>query len=137
MAEAPEEYRDEEPEAGDDFEKRLGDSLDDVTDEETYTIEQFKAEGRAAEKGLDEDSVDPEQLAMGIEVEYEHTNNEEIAKKIALDHLAEFPDYYTALAEMEDMLKAKHGGGEEGAEEAEEAEAEVEPESEVSPEEEI
>lgn len=44
---------------------------------------------------------DKEQLERGIEVEYEHTNNYYIAKKIALDHLAELPDYYTRLDRME------------------------------------
>lgn len=42
-----------------------------------------------------------EQLRMGISVEYEHTNNEKIAREIAMDHLAEIPDYYTRLAAME------------------------------------
>ena len=49
---------------------------------------------------------DPEQLAMGIEIEFEHTNDQEIAKQIALDHLAEIPDYYTRLKKMEDEAKA-------------------------------
>jgi hypothetical protein len=34
---------------------------------------------------------------MGIKVEMEHTDDPEKAKKIALDHLAENPFYYTAL----------------------------------------
>ena len=41
-----------------------------------------------------------DQLKMGIEVEYEHTNDIEIAKKISLDHLFEDPDYYTKLEKM-------------------------------------
>lgn len=52
----------------------------------------------------DED-YDPEQLRMGIEVEKEHTEDEEIAKRIAKDHLDEFPDYYTRLKKMEDQAK--------------------------------
>lgn len=44
---------------------------------------------------------DPEQLKMGIEVEMEHTTSRKIAEKIAKDHLAEIPDYYTRLAKME------------------------------------
>ena len=67
-------------------------------------------EGKAAEAGLTENDVDPDQLAMGIEVEKEHTSDEEEAKKIALDHLAEFPDYYTHLKEMEDGLENNEGG---------------------------
>lgn len=45
---------------------------------------------------------DPSELKMGIEVEYEHTTNPLIARKIALDHLAEIPDYYTRLKRMEE-----------------------------------
>ncbi len=44
-----------------------------------------------------EEDVDSKELAMGIEVELEHTNDREEAKKIALQHLAEVPDYYTKL----------------------------------------
>lgn len=63
--------------------------------------------GRANEKGLKEEDADPDQLARGIEIEMEHTTDPEIAKRIAMDHLAEFPDYYTALDEMEKKLKEK------------------------------
>ena len=41
------------------------------------------------------------QLEKGIKVEMEHTSNEESAKKIALDHLAEVPDYYDKLKQVE------------------------------------
>lgn len=44
---------------------------------------------------------DPNELKMGIEIEKEHTDNEEIAKEIAKDHLSELPDYYTRLKKME------------------------------------
>ena len=44
---------------------------------------------------------DPEQLRQGIEVEKEHTNNTYVAKLIAKDHLAEIPDYYSRLQDME------------------------------------
>lgn len=45
---------------------------------------------------------DPTELAMGIEVEKEHTDTLETAKAIAKDHLAEIPDYYTRLKKMEE-----------------------------------
>lgn len=48
-----------------------------------------------------EEDVDPKELAMGIEVEYEHSSNKDVAKKIALAHLKELPDYYTRLKKME------------------------------------
>jgi hypothetical protein len=37
------------------------------------------------------------ELEAGIRVEMEHTDDAEVAKKIALDHLAEDPDYYKKL----------------------------------------
>lgn len=51
--------------------------------------------------GLRDDYYDPKELEMGIEVEKEHTDDPEIAKKIAIDHLKELPDYYTRLVKME------------------------------------
>lgn len=41
--------------------------------------------------------VDPQQLKMGIKIEKEHTNSAREALEIALDHLAEDPQYYTKL----------------------------------------
>lgn len=43
-----------------------------------------------------------QQLAKGMRVEREHTKNDAIARKIALDHLAERPDYYDQLAKLEE-----------------------------------
>lgn len=59
----------------------------------------------AGESKGKKDKVNKEQLAMGKEVEKEHTTNPEIAEKITRDHLAEIPDYYTHLKEMEDNAK--------------------------------
>ncbi len=50
---------------------------------------------------------DSEQLKKGIAVEKEHTDNVEIAKVIAKDHLDEFPDYYIELAKMEEKLRGE------------------------------
>lgn len=41
------------------------------------------------------------ELYKGIQVEMEHTSNQQVAREIALDHLLELPDYYTRLAKME------------------------------------
>ena len=41
------------------------------------------------------DKIDPAQLSIGVQVEMEHTNDPEIAKEIAMDHLTEDPEYYT------------------------------------------
>ena len=43
------------------------------------------------------DKIDPSQLSIGVQVEMEHTNDPEIAKEIAMDHLTEDPKYYTKL----------------------------------------
>jgi hypothetical protein len=44
-----------------------------------------------------ESKVDAEELAKGIQTEMEHTEDREKAKQIALDHLAEDPQYYSKL----------------------------------------
>ena len=53
--------------------------------------------GMAQKTSADQTDIDPHQLAMGIQVEMEHTNDKQIAEKIARDHLAENPKYYTIL----------------------------------------
>jgi hypothetical protein len=45
--------------------------------------------------------VDPKELEMGIAVEAEHTSDKGIQEKIARDHLAEDPKYYSKLQVME------------------------------------
>ena len=45
------------------------------------------------------------QLEMGLKVEKEHTKDESTAREIAMDHLSEFPDYYTRLDKMENKAK--------------------------------
>lgn len=42
------------------------------------------------------------QLKKGIAIELEHTSDEKIAKEIALDHLAEIPNYYDRLETVEE-----------------------------------
>jgi hypothetical protein len=44
---------------------------------------------------------------MGIKVEMEHADNPLISEKIAKDHLAEMPTYYTHLAAMESEYEGK------------------------------
>jgi len=67
-----------------------------------------KADGRP------DSDFDPKQLAMGIEVEQEHTPDLELAKEIAKDHLSELPDYYSRLKVMEEegeqAKKGRQGG---------------------------
>jgi hypothetical protein len=57
--------------------------------------------GRADKAKLKPKEVDQKQLKMGIKVEMEHTNDSKVSKDIAMDHLAEIPDYYSRLKSME------------------------------------
>jgi hypothetical protein len=57
--------------------------------------------GKAKKEKITEKDVDSKELKLGTKVEMEHTKNKAIAKRIALDHLAELPDYYTRLLKME------------------------------------
>jgi len=84
---------------------------------------EFVNAGRAHEKGVAEKDVDAKELEMGIAVEHEHTTNKDIAKRIALDHLAEIKDYYTRLAKMEEKgKKAQEESKEEDKDEEEDEE---------------
>jgi hypothetical protein len=63
----------------------------------------------------------PAELAKGVKMEMEHTDNHRIALEIAKDHLSELPDYYSRLERMEKRAFAerkkkgpktrKHGRG--------------------------
>lgn len=59
------------------------------------------------------DKVDPTQLSIGIQIEMEHTNDPDIAKEIAMDHLTEDPKYYTKLvnAGLASEFKPDTGSG--------------------------
>lgn len=68
----------------------------------------YKIIGDFISKGKSKGNKNPvslKELAMGIKVEMEHTNNKLLAEKIARDHLSEFPDYYSNLKTMEDKMK--------------------------------
>ena len=64
--------------------------------------------GLANEKGFKKEDADPEQLKMGTKVEHEHTPDDDVAERIALDHLAEIEDYYTRLDKMESAAGVEH-----------------------------
>ena len=53
--------------------------------------------GLAKKEGVTDKDVDQKELELGIETEKEHTDNPEVAKQIALDHLAEHPRYYSEI----------------------------------------
>jgi len=65
--------------------------------------------GRAA--GRTAKDFDRRQLDAGTRVEMEHTTSRKVAQRIAMDHLAEHPDYYIELAKMEAMLRARRLAG--------------------------
>ena len=58
--------------------------------------------------------INKHELKIGTKIELEHTRSKSRARKIAMDHLREFPKYYTkGLLPMEKKLKfgLKHTGG--------------------------
>jgi hypothetical protein len=61
--------------------------------------------GNADKEEFKEEDTDQNELKMGIEIELEHTKDRNLAKKIALDHLSEFKNYYTLLKRMEEKGK--------------------------------
>lgn len=76
------------------------------------TINEISEKIRNAGMGLDQlpggiadgknpGDFDPDALEKGIRVEMEHTDDESIAKEIAMDHLSEDPEYYDKLEKME------------------------------------
>jgi len=66
--------------------------------------EDLMAGGKGDE--LSPSQIDQEELEKGIKVEMEHTHDADLAKEIAMDHLAEDPHYYSHLkqAGMADEL---------------------------------
>jgi hypothetical protein len=68
-------------------------------------ILQGLATGKTEQQIADKHGVSVEQvmkqLEKGINVEMEHTKCSKIARKIAMDHLWERPDYYTKLKQIE------------------------------------
>lgn len=63
-------------------------------------LSQDQISGGLADKFLPQD-FDIEQLKQGIKVEMEHTNDPELAREIAMDHLTESPQYYIKLKTIE------------------------------------
>ena len=75
-----------------------------------------KAHKIGDELGVDWTRITPEEFRRGMETELEHGRRHPetdvtgddllVTGKIALAHLAEFPDYYTRLTRMEEEAKA-------------------------------
>jgi hypothetical protein len=96
------------PVAGGEDEDEMSDLIRRIGQEEEeekaikggFGIQDPLEEGRKkkeSKKELHPNAIHPQELRMGIKVELEHTDDLDKAKKIALDHLAENPFYYTAL----------------------------------------
>ena len=68
-------------------------------------MSKIKCGSRSA--GKNEDEFDPHWLDIGEQIEYEHTCDKKEARRIAMDHLSEFEDYYKELQKMEKKLESK------------------------------
>lgn len=79
--------------------------------------------GLAEKRGIKASDVDQKALEQGMKHEREHTDDDDTARRIALDHIAEFPTYYDALGEMEARLhRERMEAMDKGAAEADEGE---------------
>lgn len=80
-----------------------------------YAAQKNEAYDESSPFKANDDSIeyDPEQLAAGIKIEMEHTDDKEIATIIAKHHLAEDPEYYIKLASCVE----EYGAGFEGTDE--------------------
>lgn len=76
---------------------RLNELFDSTLDVPTLTPVEI-----AKKHGTDIQQI-KDQLKKGIKVEFEHTSDKNLSREIALDHLAELPDYYDRLADMEEL----------------------------------
>ena len=83
--------------------KRLNESLEEAAGGNALGM---TVEDIAKKHGVAVDDIE-KQIKIGIEIEQEHTSDEEQAKKIAMDHLVEFPDYYDRLVKMEKEAEAE------------------------------
>ncbi len=71
-------------------------------------LKSHKTVEQIAKKHRLEVSFVQNQLDMGEPIEHEHTQDHDLAKYIALQHLDEIPDYYTRLKKMEADAKRHH-----------------------------
>jgi len=71
-------------------------------------FKKYKTVEQIAKKHRLEVSFIQKQLDMGEPIEHEHTQDHELARNIALQHLDEIPDYYTRLKKMEADAKKHH-----------------------------
>jgi len=77
--------------------------MDSVIDE-ALQISRALFEAQGSSRNQPDSEFDQSQLKMGQSIEMEHTDDPQIAKEIAKDHLSEHDRYYTALRQMETAL---------------------------------
>ncbi len=75
---------------------------------EMHELKSHKTVEAIAKKHRLDVSFIKNQLKVGINMEYEHTNDKDLATDIALQHLDEIPDYYTRLKKLESDAKKEH-----------------------------
>jgi len=81
--------------------KELKQHIENVVGKIDGRLTSSKATKEVADKhGVSVEQIEA-QIEKGIKVEMEHTKNADSARKIALDHLAEVPDYYDKLKQVE------------------------------------
>lgn len=91
-----------------DFAKTLGMQPNDLETQIYAILSDFLKSGSVGKHQTASDKdFDPNELAMGIEIEKEHSDDPVIRKAIAKDHLSEpgMEDYYTRLKKMEKEAK--------------------------------
>jgi hypothetical protein len=80
--------------------RTVGEEAEPATQKPHLTVDQI-----AKKHNVDVAEIE-KQLKMGQKIEHEHTKDMDVATDIALNHLGEFPDYYTRLAKLEKQAKA-------------------------------
>ena len=99
--------------AGDGFNyKRMINNENSSRDKKIITLIDIEKKHNKTKDSTEYINFLKKQLRKGAAVEKEHTDNVNIAKKIAKDHLWEDPNYYTKLAKME--TKEATGSGSSG-----------------------
>ena len=99
--------------AGDGFNyKRMINNENSSRDKKVITLIDIEKKHNKTKDSTEYVNFLKKQLRKGAAVEKEHTDNINIAKKIAKDHLWEDPNYYTKLAKME--TKEATGSGSSG-----------------------
>jgi len=93
------EEREEEEEEG--FVKEAKEQLQEYAAPGVTQKMEAEGDGPGKHRHIDDNLFDRKELLMGIEIEYEHTDDMAIARELSKDHLAEIPDYYTRLHAMQ------------------------------------